>query len=100
MNMKIEHTKEFISFTFIDERKNLFVYYFEMENANLVIHSIDMFEKNGKTGNTYRHKEIYHKDYKPNTINFDTGEFEKPAIPVQIQKAGEIFLKGFLVNNL
>ena len=98
--MKIEHDLELVSFAHIDENRDLYTYYFEIENTKIKLHSIQVWRKNGNSGKTYKHEEIYHYQYKNSIYNYETDEFENPEIPETIKKYIENYRLGFLVSNV
>ena len=101
MDFNITHPLQIVSFAHIDaETRDLFTYYFQVENAKIRLHSIDAYRSNGKKGNTYKHEEIFHFEYKKTITNYSSGLFEQPEVPDEIWKSVGCYLKGFLVNSL
>lgn len=99
MNIRIIHDKQIVSFAHIDRKANLFTYYFELNEGKLTLHSIDKWVKNGKTGNTYKHEEIYHYEYK-NWILLENGDYGKPVVPEEVLKSAECYRIGYLQSCL
>ena len=97
--MKIEHKNQIVSFAHIDKNYDLYTYYFEINNGEIKLHSIDKYKKNGKTGKTYKHMEVYHFRYKPNIYNYDTNNFEQPIVPEDVQNNANNLRAGFLINS-
>lgn len=97
MEFELIHQPKIVSFTDTDiNTKDLYVYYFELTNGEAKIHSIDVFVKNGVKGNTYKAKEVFHHEYKPN-IMVD-GNFEKPSIPDHIWESARHCLVGLVLD--
>ena len=96
----INHPMQIVSFAHIDtESRDLYTYYFQVENAEIKIHSIDKWAKTSKNGNTYKHEEVFHFEYKKTITNYKTGEFEKPKIPERIWKDVRLYFIGYVVNH-
>lgn len=98
MNIEIIHDNHVVSFAHIDYDSNLYTYYFEIVNGKTSLHSIDQWAKNGKIGNTYKHKELYHHQYKKKIL-LDNGDYVEPIIPDEILKKLEYYRVGF-INSL
>jgi hypothetical protein len=97
----VNHPMKIVSFAHIDiDNKDLYTYYFLYEMGKMKLHSIDVWRKNGKSGNTYKHEEIFHFEYKKTITNYETGEFEDPKIPVDVWRNASNCLTGYLVNSL
>jgi len=100
-NVQIIHPPQTVSLAHIDsDTKDLYTYYFRFEIGKMKLHSIDIWRKNGKSGNTFKHEEIFHFEYKKTITNYQTGEFEEPKIPVDVWKSASNCLTGYLVNCL
>ena len=96
MNLHIMHDKQIISFAYINyDNRILYTYYFELDDGQIKLHSIDAWVKNSINGNTYKHEEIYHFEYK-NRILLENGEFGKPKIPADVLKWAECYRIGYL----
>lgn len=98
-NFSILHDPQMVSLAHIDERRDLYTYYFSVKDGAIELHSIDKWEKAGKSGSSYRHVEVFHFEYKPKIYNEVTGNFEYPIVPESIRKQSEIFRVGYL-NSL
>lgn len=99
--VEIAHAPQIISFAHIDnDTRDLYTYYFRINNGIIKPHSIDVWRKNGKTGNTYKHEEIYHHEYKKKVLNITTGEFESPVIPEHLWKCARLYFIGFITGNI
>jgi hypothetical protein len=100
-DVQITHPSKVVSFAYIDsDTRDLYTYFFMFENGTMKLHSIDKWVKNGKSGNTYKHEEIFHFEYKKTITNYETGEFEEPKIPVDVWENASNCLTGYLVNCL
>lgn len=102
--LKIEHPIHSVSFAYIDgNTSDLYTYYFNIENGEATIHSIDIFEKNSKNGKTYKHNEIYHHTRYNGCgkiYNYEKNEYEEIIIPIEISVRLNYYIKGFLVNEI
>lgn len=99
--VEITHAPQIISFAHIDNKtKDLYTYYFRINNGKIKPHSIDVWRKNGKSGNTYKHEEIYHFEYKKKVLNTETNEFETPKIPDHLWKCARLYYIGFIAQNI
>jgi hypothetical protein len=100
-DFQITHHSKIVSFAHIDsDKRDLYIYYFIFENGAMKLKCIDKFAKNGKSGSTYKHEEVFHFEYKKKITNYETGEFEYPKIPADIWESASNCLKGYLVNCL
>lgn len=100
VELEVSHNAQIVSFADIDNNRDLYTYYFEVLNGKIRLHSIDKWVKNGKSGNTYKHEEIFHHEYKKKITNYKTGEFEEPNVPNHIWKYARRYLIGFIASCL
>jgi hypothetical protein len=97
----IQHPNQVVSFAHIDsDTRDLYTYYFHIENGKIKLHSIDKWAKNGKSGNTYKHEEIYHFEYKKTITNHVTGEFKEPEVPDYLWNAARFYFIGYVIDSL
>jgi len=98
--MEINHAPQIVSFAHIDPNtKDLYTYYFQITKGKIWLHSIDKWEKNGRTGNGYKHEEVFHFEYKNTITNYETGEFEQPKVPEYLMNNAKLFFIGYVANN-
>jgi len=99
MNIHLIHDKQVFSIAHMNGDRNMYTYWFELAEGKLKVHSIDRFTKNGKSGTTYKHEEIYHHEYK-NWILLENGDYGKPDIPEEVMRHAEYYRKGYLQSCL
>lgn len=99
MDIQIIHDRQVVSFAHMDGERNMYTYWFELDDGKLTLHSIDKYVKNGKAGTTYKHEEVYHYEYK-NWILLDNGDYGKPRIPEDVLKAAKCYRMGYLQSCL
>ena len=97
----INHPIQIVSFAHIQqETRDLFTYYFQIENGKIKLHSIDQWVKKGNTGNTFKHQELFHCDYKKTVTNYETGEFEEPKVPDYIWRSARLYYVGYMIEHI
>lgn len=75
------------------------IYHFTINNGEISVISIDHYLKNGKSGNTYKHIEYYHYQYKTKITNYDTGDFEEPIIPDYLWEIARLYFVGYVAQH-
>ena len=96
----IQHPMQVVSFAHIDSQtRDLYTYYFHIKNGKIMLHSIDKWMKNGKSGNTFKHEEVYHFEYKKTIANYETGEFEEPNVPDYVWKSARFYFIGYVAQH-
>jgi len=95
--VEIIHDPKIISIAYSD-KNDLYIYYFLFKNGVKKLHSIYVFNKNGKNGVTYKRGEIYHFQFKNGITNYETGEINEPYIPDVVLETASNCLSGFLMD--
>ena len=100
IEVDFNHTKKVLSLAHLDVINMIqCVFHFSIYNGEISLMSIDHYVKNGKSGNTYKHTENYHYQYKTKITNFETGDFEEPIVPDYLWEIARLYFVGYVAQH-